>query len=84
MALTEEIEHRIGVHDTSLSRPSQKDREREELEQQIAEFEARGNTIKRVPPDLSSEAKRFFNNQGELNPAKKRKGWSNAGIAKSY
>lgn len=79
--LTDELEHRIGTS-RSLSSVEIKQADHEEIDRLTAEFLAKGNQIYYARPNESAEdAKRFFNNQGVLNPAKYRsKYWSVGGL----
>lgn len=80
--ITEDIAHKLGTHHT-LSDVKSNESLRNELWEQMAEWEAKGNQIEVVPSSEYSTAPKIFNRGEELNPQKKRKGWSNAGIAKS-
>lgn len=70
--LTDEIEHRLGVH--SMLDTRSKDRERAEIQRLTDAYLAEGNAIENMQIDAyERDHKVFFNNQGALNAAKKTK-----------
>lgn len=82
MTLTEDIQHNLGICNT-MAELKASDAERQRLQKDYDEYLASGKTVKELPPGVRTEGYATFNNQGDLNPAKKRR-WDNSNLAKNY
>ncbi len=81
--ITEEMAHKLGICHT-MADIRTNESVRQQLQRDYEQYLAEGKKVKELPSDAHTEGYVSYNNQGDINPAKRRKGWCNTGIAQGY
>lgn len=81
--ITEEMAHKLGICHT-MADIRNNEAVRVQLQRDYEQFLSEGGKVTELKPEAHTEGHISYNNQGDLNSAKKRKGWNNSGIAQGY